>query len=74
VAAADDERLPPRTLRLSLPALTPAQAEALLDLVTELHELVWAEYGDSYELRGDRGDDQRDDPDVPARDVDDPDF
>jgi hypothetical protein len=42
-----DDRLPPRTLTLHLPAMTAAQAEQLLDVVDTLAKLLWEEYGDA---------------------------
>jgi hypothetical protein len=38
--------LPPQNLWLSLPALTPDEAEMILNLVDELHRLLWEAYGD----------------------------
>ena len=38
--------LPPENLWLSLPALTADEAEMILNLVDELHRLLWEAYGD----------------------------
>lgn len=43
----DDGRLPSRTLILTLPAMTVAQAEHLIDFVRALSEALWAEYGEA---------------------------
>jgi len=57
----DDERLASRTLILTLPAMTVAQAEKLLDFVGSLSEALWAEYGEAMidldVLRGPRPED-----------------
>ena len=42
-----DERLPPRTLVITLPAMTIAQAEKVLEIVDLLSEALWAEYGEA---------------------------
>jgi hypothetical protein len=41
----DDERIPPRMLLITLPAMTIAQAEKVLEVVDLLSEALWAEYG-----------------------------
>ena len=41
-----DPMLPPKNLYLSLPALTVAQAEALLSFVDTLRDFLWEAYGD----------------------------
>lgn len=41
------ERLPPKTLIISLPALTVAEAAAIIQLIDSLHHLLWEEYGEA---------------------------
>jgi hypothetical protein len=56
-----DERLPPRTLVITLPAMTIAQAEKILEIVDLLSEALWAEYGEAViDLEG-RSDTREDD-------------
>jgi hypothetical protein len=43
----DDKKLPPRTLILTLPAMTIEQAECLLEAFDLLSEALWAEYGEA---------------------------
>jgi hypothetical protein len=40
-----DPLLPPQNLTLSLPAISPDQAELILQIVDELHDLLWHAYG-----------------------------
>jgi len=39
--------LPPKNLTLSLPALSVDEAEMILQLVDQLHELLWEAYGEA---------------------------
>lgn len=43
----DDERISPRMLVITLPAMTVAQAEKVLEVVDLLSEALWAEYGEA---------------------------
>ena len=57
-------RLPPKNLYLSLPALTAAEAEALLSFVDTLQHLLYEAYGDDvFDLRNDGPDHEASDPD-----------
>jgi hypothetical protein len=59
-AALADERLPPRMLVITLPAMNIAQAERVLEVVDLLSEALWAEYGPAvidHEARRTPGDD-----------------
>lgn len=40
-----DPLLPPQILTISLPALSPDEAEMILQLVDQLHGLLWEAYG-----------------------------
>lgn len=66
----DDQRLPSRTLILTLPAMTVAEAERLLDVLGSLSEALWAEYGEAVidldVLRGLRPEDFLDGDDEPS--------
>jgi hypothetical protein len=42
-----DPLLPPQILTISLPALSPDEAEMILQLVDQLHGLLWEAYGDA---------------------------
>jgi hypothetical protein len=51
-----DERLPPKNLHLTLPALTAREADELISLIDALQTLLWDAYGhDIALLYGDRG-------------------
>jgi hypothetical protein len=65
--------IPPKTLVLSLPALSRGQAEQLLHLVDALQQALWDAYADDvFELAADRASPQ---PDSDALGPDDfPDF
>jgi hypothetical protein len=41
-----DERLSPKNLHITLPALTIQEAERLLSLIDELQRVLWDAYGD----------------------------
>jgi hypothetical protein len=60
----DDDPLPPRTLVLTLPAMTVAQAQRLLETIDAISEALWAEYGEAVidltALRGPSEDDLAD--------------
>jgi len=42
-----DPLLPPEILTISLPALCPNEAEMILQLVDQIHGLLWETYGDA---------------------------
>lgn len=66
----DDRRLPSRTLILTLPAMTVAEAEKVIDVLNSFSEALWAEYGeaviDPKVLRGPRPEDFVDVDDEPS--------
>jgi hypothetical protein len=64
----DDERLPPKNLYFSLPALTRAEAETLLHFVDTVQGLLWEAYGqDVFDYVDDGAPGEPDDPedDIP---------
>lgn len=42
-----DPLLPPKDLRISLPAISIDEAEMILQLVDQLHDLLWDAYGEA---------------------------
>jgi hypothetical protein len=67
-----DPLLAPQTLTISLPAISVDEAEMILQLVDQLHDLLWDAYGEA--VTDQMADDQA--PDTPEPDDDDqiPDF
>jgi hypothetical protein len=67
-----DPLLAPQTLTLSLPALSVDEAEMILQLIDQLHNLLWDAYGEA--VADEMAEDQIPDTSGHADGDDDPDF